>query len=157
MTRQKYHNQHMKLFLLFTVLFTLQKPALAQLGGDTLVTHPSVSVKRTENLVRRNSNGYTVQKIITADEIEIHEYKNDAGRVFALYWSGNSKPDLRVFLGEYFGRYSQELNKPLSGRHPVNIQDSDLIVQTGGTMRNYFGIAFLPMHSPQNFKLEDIQ
>jgi hypothetical protein len=64
---------------------------------------------------------------------------------------------LEILLGKYFDRYHIELEKSTSGRKPVHIQDSDLVIHTGGTMRNYFGTAYLPSEAPVGFTIDEIQ
>lgn len=64
---------------------------------------------------------------------------------------------MSLLLGTYASRYNTLINQPLAGRSPVAINDSDLIIQTGGRMNNFFGVAFLPGIAPIGIQLAEIR
>jgi hypothetical protein len=81
------------------------------------------------------------------------------GTVFAVAWRGHFVPDMQQIMGAYFDQYSAALQSQQKhfGHHPLNIQQSGLVLQTGGHMRDYFGRAYIPSLLPQGFSPDQIQ
>lgn len=129
----------------------------AELGAASLTQSHSAWVKSSSALTSPKPFVYSIQKIITQDEIEVHEYLNATGLVFGLAWAGESKPNMSSMLGSFAGRYQFALSQPSSARAPVAINTPDFVVQTGGRMNHFFGVAFLPTLAPQGVSLEDIK
>ena len=147
----------MKLFVIFFAgLITLCPNSWAELGA-TSMTSNNGHIRSISTLPSPNPAQYTIKKIITRDDIEIHEYNGLNGLVFAVTWQGETKPDLAPLLGTYLSRYNAALNHPLAGRSPVAINDVDLVIQTGGRMNHFFGLAFLPSLAPQGVLMSEVK
>jgi hypothetical protein len=79
--------------------------------------------------------------------------------VFAVAWRGPVLPDLSDLLGNYFDTFKREIDQArATGRRggPVNIQRADLVVQSNGRMRNFFGHAFAPTLIPAGVNVNDL-
>ena len=89
----------------------------------------------------------------------VKEFTNANGRVYALTWSGPGKPDLRSLLGGYFDRLqagNARIN-PRARRQPMQLVRSDVVIQTGGHMAYFWGVAYIPALAPADFAVTDLQ
>ncbi len=143
--------------LAFTFLTLVSPSSWAELGAASISFNVNAQIRTTSNLSSPKPTLYTIKKITTLEDIEIREYANLNGTVFGIYWVGDTKPDMSLLLGTYASRYNTLINQPLAGRSPVAINDSDLIIQTGGRMNNFFGVAFLPGIAPIGIQLAEIR
>ena len=67
---------------------------------------------------------------------------------------------LQQLLGDYFPKYSESVKNEKTkyvGRRPLNIQQTELVVQTSGHMHAYYGRVFDPTLIPQNVSQELIK
>lgn len=89
----------------------------------------------------------------------VHEFTNANGRVYALTWSGPGKPDLRSLLGSYFARLQTDTGhfNPHARRQPVQVVHADVVIQTGGHMGYFWGVAYIPALTPAGFAVTDLQ
>jgi hypothetical protein len=142
-----------KLFLLSLVSTCLH----AELGSASFSSGHGAWVKSSHTLVSAKPLLYNVKKITTQDDIEIHEYITTSGVVFGMAWSGESKPDLSWLLGRFFSRYQLALSQIPSARSPIAINTTDFVLQTGGRMNQFVGLAYLPALAPQGVSINDIQ
>lgn len=133
-------------------------PALASLGGnvstvETDRVHMNASARVT------SAAQYDVHQIQAPGGTVVNEYVSPGGKVFAVAWHGPFPPDMQQILGSYFQQYSAALQarEKHFGHRPLNIQQSGLVVQTGGHMRAYFGRAWIPDLLPQGVKADEIQ
>jgi hypothetical protein len=130
-------------------------PALAALGGDAAsVEADRASVKGALRVT--SSTGYAVHEIHTSTGMLIHEYLSPAGKVFAVSWRGPGIPDLRQMLGSYYGSFEQAASAPHYNHHHLSIRTPDVVVQSSGHARSFFGRAWVPSLLPQNFSVNDI-
>ena len=80
--------------------------------------------------------------------------------MFAVAWQGPFIPDMQQLLGTYFQQFSAAAKKAREsyhGRRSLNIQESGLVMQSGGHMHAYWGRAYDPGLVPQGIKLQDIR
>jgi hypothetical protein len=89
----------------------------------------------------------------------VREFTNANGRVYALTWSGPGKPDLRSLLGGYFDRLQAGNTRinPRARRQPMQLVRSDVVIQTGGHMGYFWGVAYIPALAPVDFAVTDLQ
>jgi len=134
-------------------------PAMAALGGN------ADSVSADNNALRGQLHStplvdYTVQQISTGSLV-VHEYVTRAGQVFAVTWQGPTPPDLRQLLGNYFASFhsaavASHTANPGIHRH-LNVAQSDLIVQAGGRLRDFHGLAYIPSLVPAGVSVSKLQ
>src|SRR5882757_7984877 len=122
-------------------------PALATLGEDvTTVENDRVQMKA--QLRTTTVAGYTVHEIETPTNTVVREYVSASGKVFAVSWSGPLLPDFRQTLGRYFDEYNRGASAPRVGRRYLSIEGTDLVVNSHGHMRAFYGNAYVPSLLP---------
>lgn len=139
-------------------LVALNLPALASLGGRVDSVEADRAHMKASITVTSNEN-YTVDQIQAPEGTVVDEYVSATGTVFAIAWHGRFVPDMQQILGAYFGQYSAALQSQEKhyGHRPLNIRQPELVVQTGGHMRDYMGRAYVPSLLPQGFDPDQIQ
>ncbi len=131
-------------------------PAFAALGGNAASVDADVA-KMKGQARAVPAGGYTVSEITLPSGTVVREYVSADGKVFAVTWKGTTVPDLQQTLGTYFEQYKAASSVPHAGHHQLNIQQPDLVVRTGGHMRAWRGMAYVPSLLPPNFSLDQIQ
>ena len=106
-------------------------------------------------------DAYIIHEMKSPNGTLVREYVSRAdGRVFGITWHGPFIPDLKLLLGAYFQEYSQAAEAQREsqvGRHPLNIQEPGLVVQTAGHMRAFSGRAYDPRLIPAGTSDHDIR
>jgi Protein of unknown function (DUF2844) len=150
---------HASWMTIVLLMLAVPIPALAALGGDVAtVQEDKAQMKGT--LKTTENDAYTVHEITAAGNTIVKEYVSPAGKVFAITWHGQFIPNMQQLLGTYFDQYAQaakEQRESHPGRHPLNIQQSGLVVQSGGHMRSYMGRAYVPDMVPQGVNMDALQ
>lgn len=145
-------------------------PACAALGGAPMAT-PSGAVAKSVSPVARAASSpnassvsasanYTVKETTFASGTVVHEYVGTDGNVFGITWRGPFMPDLSALLGTYFPQYKSAVEAQRAqrtGRGPVAVELSGLVVHSLGHMGAYFGQAYLPAALPSGVSADDIQ
>ncbi len=147
-----------RVFLSLVGLLAFSFPAQASLGGSTASVeadraHMNASISVTTN------DHYEIHQIRAPDGTIVDEYVSSSGTVFGVAWHGHFLPDMQQILGVYFSQYSSALESQQRqyGRHPLNIRQPGLVIETGGHVRNYFGRVYIPSLLPQGFNPDQIQ
>jgi len=135
-------------------------PAKAGLG-ETVASVQADRVSMKGQLRARSEAGYSVQEITAANGTIVREYVSPSGVIFAVSWSGPAMPNLQQTLGSYFAKYqtavkAQRTSAARSGHHHLQIRTPSLVVHSGGHMRQYFGLAYVPALLPQNVSVSDL-
>ena len=131
--------------------------ASATLGGDGSTVDKDVTRMRAQRSVTAAA-AYSVHELQLPGGTRVREYSSGANRVFAVSWSGPSIPDLTQLLGAtYFPRYSTAMQAIGRARRGVAIEESDLVIHTGGHPRAFFGVAYLPAQMPSGVRAEQIR
>ena len=102
---------------------------------------------------------YTVRETTLTNGTAVREYLTQAGTVFAVAWSGPQMPDLSSLLGSYFPQYvaGVQASRTSGVRGPGAVENSGLVVHSGGHMGAFSGQAWLPQALPAGFSTSDIQ
>jgi len=88
----------------------------------------------------------------------LKEFVGADGNVFAVVWNGPRTPDLRQAMGRYFDEYVTAAAKTTHADHNhLQIQQTDLVVQSRGHMRALSGRAYLPQAIPDGLSLGEIR
>ncbi|MSQ57116.1 MAG: DUF2844 domain-containing protein [Limnohabitans sp.] len=146
-----------KTLMCFFVLALHTSLSYAQLGGASLLGNDRLTRLNNESITANNVQSYLINSYQTPEKTIIREYINASNRVFAVAWNSSGPAPLQLILGNYFDRYVAATSTPLAGRAPLRLQDTDLVIQTGGQMRSYFGYAYLPLLLPVGFTAEALQ
>nr|WP_322058903.1 DUF2844 domain-containing protein [Paraburkholderia sp. J63] len=102
---------------------------------------------------------YTVRQTTLANGTVVREYLSQAGTVFGVAWNGPQPPDLAALLGSYFPQYvaGVEANRAKGVRGSGAVDNSGLVVHSGGHMGAFSGQAWLPQALPAGVGASDIQ
>ena len=155
-------------------LATMSAPAGAALGGApmatpsgaTAVTTPAPTAHVASSAMAAPSSDtsasarYAVRSTQLSSGTSVREYIGADGTVFGIAWNGPRIPDLPMLLGNYFPQYAsgvQALRSARHGRGPVALEQSDLVVHSGGHMGSFFGQAWLPSALPAGITGADVK
>jgi hypothetical protein len=117
-------------------------------GVSALVSTPAVQSGVYRHHRTQLENGTTID-----------EYSMSAGSVFAVAWRGPVLPDLQILLGSYFEIFKATTEQTrASGVRggPVTVDRDDLVLNSNGRMRNFFGYAYLPALVPGGVNIKDV-
>lgn len=121
---------------------------------------PGMPTARMQAVTPTASNSaYTLHEVQLETGTVVREYTTPAGVVFAVSWQGPVLPDLTALLGGYFKTFRLEAERiRKSGRRggPLIIARTDLVVHSGGRMRDFFGHAYAPALVPVGVKINDV-
>ena len=158
LNRTRLHFAIQGIFLIAFLLFPFSL-ALAVLGG----AKESVEIDREALSGKRQTlphKTYTVE-LIQGSGIELREYLDATGRIFAVSWNGNKIPDLSNLFGAYFSEHQKALEEARRAvprkRGPLHLESAHLIVETGGRSPHLWGRAILPSLIPAGLLREEIQ
>ncbi|MEA3121458.1 MAG: hypothetical protein QOH33_1013 [Paraburkholderia sp.] len=145
-------------------------PARAVLGGAPMLTPADATARTIAPVAHAAAQAagsatsafanYTVKETTLSSGTLVREYIALNGTVFAIAWIGPRVPDLSVLLGTYFPQYVSRVNalRAQQGRRgPIAVEDSGLVVRTGGHMGSFAGQAWLPQALPAGMSGDDIR
>lgn len=142
----------------FALLLLASNAGLASLGGDESSLHTDHLRLRASTLKRTQASTFTVHESQSQDGIVIREYASPQGKIFAVTWKGPLMPDLKQLLGQYFQPYLDHLQSHGSRSHrAIHLKSEELVVHSGGRLRAFFGVAYLPQSLPEGVRIEDLQ
>jgi hypothetical protein len=152
------HARAAALWLALSMLTAVLAPGIARaaLGQDSTTVERDVAQLRAQRSIR-TAGAYSVHQLQTPGGTQVREYLNASNQVFAVAWNGPSIPDLQQLLGGYFPRYRAAAQAIGRARRGVAVQDSDLVIRTGGHTRAFFGVAYLPAKMPAGVTEGDIR
>src|SRR4051794_1418901 len=76
--------------------------------------------------------------------VEIKEYTNADGIVYAVTWQGRKQPDLESLLGTYYHDFHKKNSSRQPGVHSHRTQTRDIVVHRGGRFPHLTGRAYVP-------------
>ncbi|WP_206950712.1 DUF2844 domain-containing protein [Trinickia acidisoli] len=149
-------------------------PARAALGGSPMPTPAGATTTTLAHIAHAAAAGtgasstaataapaqYSVRATTYSSGTSVREYLGTDGNVFGIAWNGPRMPDLQSLLGNYFPQYAsgvQALHAARPGRGPVDVEQSNLVVRSGGHMGSFFGQAWLPSALPAGVTGADIK
>ena len=130
--------------------------ASATLGEPEITVQTDVQLAHASIKSSEDRTGYRVHEIQLPSGTVMREFVAPNGNVFAVAWQGPSRPDLRQVLGQYFGAFVSVPRSKFSDRRHVQIQQGDVVVQSGGHMRAVSGRAYLQSAIPSGVNLGDL-
>jgi Protein of unknown function (DUF2844) len=146
----------MVLFALLTALLTAAPPGFGALGGaEESVAADQVRFRASRKVVQQG--GYSVHEISRADGVVIREYVSPEGKVFGVSWKGPSLPDLSQLLGSSFAEFQTSLHPKPGRRKTAVVRNSDLVVESTGHMRAFYGRAYLNSMLPDGVTQDIVQ
>ena len=146
---------NLKCGLAGAILLFTNCPASAELGGNLA----SVEADRAHMKAAARAlaaQKYTVQEIQEPNGTVIREYLSLSGKVFAVAWNGPQVPDLQQLFGSYFKSYQDAVRARPGGHGPVRVESADLVVHSGGHMRAFSGLAYVPQLTPADVSIGEL-
>jgi len=117
-------------------------PGWAVLGGGAeSIATDQAKLQANRKVVQRQD--YTVHEISRDDGTMIREYVSPDGKVFGVSWSGPVIPDLSQLLGPYNTEFQNALHAKRGRRNAAVVRNPDLVVESSGHSRAFYGRAFL--------------
>jgi Protein of unknown function (DUF2844) len=138
-------------------LASVPEPAWAALGGDMESVDADQVAMNASEQITASTETFTVYELRISAGTVVKEYLSLAGNVFAVTWQGPQLPNLRQILGNYFTQYTEAAQDQHGGHGHLVIRQPDLVVESSGRMRAFFGRAYLPKALPQDVAVTDIQ
>jgi len=123
--------------------------AAASVERDRVQFHPRIAV-RPQAL-------YSVHELTLSQGMQVREFVDAAGRVFAVAWSGPSRPDMVQLLGAHHAEMVQAPRPRVMRRGPVVLRQGALVVESGGHMRALSGRAYLSDAVPSGVSIDAIR
>ena len=149
------------------VLLSATAPARAELGGSPMPTPSGAIVNTLAPVARAASSSaaaaanYTVRQTTLSSGTVVREYIGQNGTVFGIAWTGPRMPDLASLLGSYFPQVTSAVEAQRAqrggGRGPASVEQSGLVVHSGGHMGLFAGQAYLPQALPAGVTGNDIE
>ena len=130
--------------------------ASATLGQPEITVQTDVELAHATIKSSEDRTAYRVHEIQMPSGTVLREFVAPNGNVFAVAWQGPTRPDLRQVLGQYFGAFGSTPRSKFSDRRHVQIQQGDLVLQSGGHMRALSGRAYLQSAIPSGVNLGDL-
>jgi hypothetical protein len=145
------------LFIAMMSLITTQ--CLATLGESSASIQVDRSIlNATKPELSTDHPLYKIESYQLSSVTNVREYVAKDDKVFAVTWSGPLKPDLHQLLGKHYPTLTAAIaKKPHGGRSPVFIKRRDIVIESGGHQRSFFGRAYLPAAMPSGMRESDIQ
>ena len=138
------------------LLLASAAPASAALGEDAGSVAADAAMLQAKVDVSAGFR-FDVHRLQLPSGIAVKEYVSPAGMVFGLSWQGPDMPDLQQLLGRYFDTYVAALQRQEGASGPRTVEQSGLVVQSGGHMRAFFGRAYIPLMLPNGVSAKEIQ
>jgi hypothetical protein len=139
-----------------SALFAAALPVFAALGGtEESVVADQVKFQASRRIVPEH--GYRVHEFTRADGTLIREYVSFEGKVFGVSWKGPTLPDLSQLLGSSFTEFQTTLQRRAGRRKAAVVRNSDLIVESTGHTRAFYGRAYLNSLLPSGVTPEVVQ
>ena len=148
--------KHFSLASAMLAAVLLPHVASAALGEpEATVTDDVQQLKGSVKSMQRSN--YRVHEIQLPSGTVLREFAALDGTVFAVAWSGPAIPNLRQALGRYFDIYVTAAKAKHAGHRHLEIQQSDLVVQSSGHMRAFSGRAYLPQSLPAGTTVAELR
>lgn len=147
----------MKIFLsVILLLFVASSPGWAVLGEyENSVT---TDQQRMHAQLRESAaRGYSVKELKSPSGKVVREYVSSAGTVFGISWQSPTMPDLRQLLGSYFDQLQRVAQSRRRRGGPLVIKAKDFVLVSGGQMRAFRGVAYVPSLVPDNVSAEVVR
>jgi hypothetical protein len=145
-----------KAFVLVAALAAAAIPGWAVLGGSVeSVAADQLRLQAKRSVVEMQD--YTLHLISLDDGTLIREYVTPAGKVFGVSWSGPTIPDLTQLLGSYNAEFQNAVHAKAGRRRTAAVHDSDLVVESSGHMRAFYGRAYLNSMLPSGVSQDTVK
>ncbi len=143
--------------VLVAALCAAALPALAALGDNEASIAGDQAKFRASRKAAVTHPGYRMEEMDRADGTAIREYVASSGTVFAVSWRGPTLPDLSQLLGSNFAEFQNNVQHKAGHRKFAVVRTGDLVVESSGHMRAFYGRAYLKSQLPAGVAIEAVQ
>ncbi len=130
--------------------------AFAALGGDVASVARDAAAAGASHVVTALPS-YELHESRTMDGMQLRQYVDRSGKVFALSWSGPRSPDVSALLGGYAAHYHEALRTHGINHHVATLVEPGLEVSVVKLPRGWRGAALLPDAIPAGVSRSDIR
>ena len=131
-------------------------PGWAALGGS-VETVASDQVHMQAKRAITQMREYNIHLISRDDGTVIKEYVTPAGKVFGVSWTGPTIPDLTQLLGTYSAEFQTAVQAQPRRRRAGVVHNPDLVVESTGHMRAFYGRAYVNSMLPSGVTAETVK
>jgi len=140
----------------FALVLQFSSGARAALGDD--VSAIAVDQARLgASLLVENRAGYAIHELAAPTGTKVRQFVGQAGKVFAVSWSGGWRPNLRDIMGAHYDRFIAGTRGRRVARGPVRIELPGMVVIMGGYLRTFFGQVILTDLLPTGVLPDDLR
>jgi Protein of unknown function (DUF2844) len=125
--------------------------------GEAEVTVQADGAKLQSSTKMSDQSLYRMHEMTLPSGTVVHEFAALDGVVFAVAWHGPQVPNLRQILGRYFDIFVSAPRPGHRDHSHVQVQQGDLVVQSGGHMLAFSGRAYLASAIPTGVSLGDLR
>jgi len=134
-------------------------PAGAVLGEyESSVSLDQQSLRGQDRVT--NAQGYTLHQITSPSGGVVSEYVSPQGKVFAVSWRAPLIPNFQQLLGSYVEEVQKAAQAQAQTRRrgaPLIVRSKDFVFVSGGHMRAFHGLAYVPSLLPENVSAEVVR
>ena len=145
-----------KVLILMSALITAALPGWAALGGS-VETVASDQVRMQAKRAITQMREYNIHLITRDDGTLIKEYVTPDGKVFGVSWTGPTIPDLTQLLGTYNTEFQTSVRAQPRRRKAGVVHNQDLVVESTGHMRAFYGRAYVNSMLPSGVTAETVK
>jgi hypothetical protein len=147
-----------RLFLCVAVsTICLPSQASATLGGN-VSSVAAVQARLGARLQVLERDRFVIHELETPAGVKVRELVGrESGKVFAVFWSGGWRPNLRELMGEHYDRFIAGTRGRRASRGVVRIELPGMVVVMGGQLRNFFGQVVLTELWPAGLGHQDLR
>jgi len=145
-----------KALILLSALTAAALPGWAALGGS-VETVATDQVKFQAKRAITQMRDYNIHLISRDDGTLIKEYVTPAGKVFGVSWTGPTIPDLTQLLGTYSAEFQTSVRAQPRRRRAGVVRNPDLVVESTGHMRAFYGRAYVNSMLPSGVTAEIVK
>jgi hypothetical protein len=125
--------------------------------GEAEASVQADAVKMRGALKLSEHANYRQHEILLPSGTVVREFVAPDGKVFAVAWNGPTPPNLRQTLGRYFDTFAAAARLEHPGHGRLQVQQSNLVIQSSGHMRAFTGRAYMPLAIPDGVELGDLR
>ncbi len=145
-----------KALILMSALIAAALPGWAALGGS-VETVATDQVRHAGQARDYADAGVQHPSDQPHDGTLIKEYVTPAGKVFGVSWTGPTIPDLTQLLGTYSAEFQTSVRAQPRRRKAGVVHNPDLVVESTGHMRAFYGRAYVNSMLPSGVTAEIVQ
>jgi hypothetical protein len=140
--------------LALTLSFPLARAGLGDPAASVLRDHAAL---RGTALKHTPAAAFDVHEITTEHGIEVREYVNRQGTVFATTWSGPALPDLKIVLGTRYPLYAAGVQALPASHKVFSMSTEGIVLRVVKLPRGFAGSAHVPALLPPGMSVEDLR